>query len=121
MNLVQDLLQTAVEDNRLFITNKESGDRPEMARDVDFVLYAKNEERAKVVASFVTDNHYGKPSIERVENRGTVSWRLLITIHSPTTENVVLTLSAFMVCLSHLFELKYDGWASNIQKRAGSM
>jgi hypothetical protein len=116
MSLVKLLMDTAVEDNKLLAKNQELGDRPEISRDIDFVLYAKNEERAKLVASFVTDYRYGKPSVERVEHRGTVLWRLLITIHAPTTENIVMTLSAFMVCLSQLYDLDYDGWGSTIRK-----
>ena len=80
------------------------------------VFYAKNEERANLVASFVTDYRYGNPTVERFEYQGKVSWRLVITIHSPTTENVVMTLSAFMVCLSQLYDLEYDGWGVVIQK-----
>ncbi len=98
------------------IKNQELGDRAEMPRDIDFVLYAKNEERARLVANFITDNRYGRPAVERVENQGVVSWRLLVTIHAPTTENVLHTLSAFMVCLSQLYGLDYDGWGSTICK-----
>jgi regulator of RNase E activity RraB len=116
MSVVKLLMDTAVEDSRLVVKNLEIGDRPEIPRDVDFVLYAKDEEKAKLVASFVKDYRYGRPSVMRVEQRGEYSWRLLITIHSPVTENVVMTLSAFMVCLSQLYDLDYDGWGCNIHK-----
>jgi len=116
MSVVKLLMDTAVEDSKLLVKNQEMGDRPEIPRDVDFVLYAKDEEKAKLVASFITDYRYGKPAVERVEHRGVVSWRLLVTIHTPTTENVVMTLSAFMVCLSQLYDLDYDGWGSTIHK-----
>jgi hypothetical protein len=116
MHLVERLLETAVEDNRLLIKNQELGDRDEIPRNIDFVLYAKSQERAELVASFVTDNHYGRPSVQRVEHDGGVLWRMLITIHAPTTEHVVMTLSAFMVCLSQLYDLDYDGWGSTIHK-----
>jgi hypothetical protein len=109
-------MDTAVEDSRLLVKNQELGDRAAIPRDIDFVLYAKDEEKARLVASFVTDYRYGRPSVERVEHRGDVSWRLLITIHAPVTENVVMTLSAFMVCLSKLYDLDYDGWSSIIHK-----
>jgi hypothetical protein len=116
MSVVQSLMDTAVEDSRLLVKNQEMGDHPEIPRDIDFVLYAKNEERARLVASFVTDYRYGRPAVERVEHQGRVSWRLLVTIHAPTTENVVMTLSAFMVCLAQLYDLDYDGWGSTIHK-----
>lgn len=86
MSIAQSLMDTAVEDSRLLAKNQEIGDRAEIPRDIDFVFYAKNEERAKLVASFVTDYRYGRPAVECVEHRGTVAWRLLITIHAPTTE-----------------------------------
>jgi hypothetical protein len=112
MSIVQLLMDTAVEDSRLLVKNQEMGDRPEIPRDIDFVFYAKNEERAKLVASFITDYRYGRPAVERVDHQGAISWRLLVTIHSSTTENVVMTLSAFMVCLSQLYDLDYDGWGT---------
>jgi hypothetical protein len=118
MNIAKSLMDTAVEDSRLLAKNQEFGDCAELPRDIDFVLYAKNEERAKLVASFVTDYRYGRPAVERVEHRGVVSWQLQITIYSPITENVVMTLSDFMVCLAQIYDLDYDGWACNIQKRS---
>ena len=116
MHVVELLLDTAVADNRLLIANQEHGDHPERPRDIDFCLYAKDEDRAQLVASFISDNRYGKPSIQKVEHESRVSWRLVVTIHAPTTENVLHTLSAFMVCLSQLYSLDYDGWESAIQR-----
>jgi hypothetical protein len=116
MSIAKLLMDTAVEDSRLLVKNQELGDRSEIPRDIDFVLYAKNEERAKLVAGFVTDYRYGRPSVERVEHRGTDVWQLLITIHAPTTENVAMTLSAFMVCLSQVYDLEYDGWGCDIKR-----
>ena len=116
MSVVKLLMDTAVEDSRLLVRNQEAGDHPEVPRDIDFVFYTIDEDQAKLVASFVTDYRYGRPAVERVEHQGRVSWRLMITIHSPTTENVVMTLSAFMVCLGHLYNLEYDGWGSTIHK-----
>lgn len=109
-------MSTAVKDNELLVKNQELGDRSEISRDIDFLLYAKNEERARLVAGFVADRRYGRSSVERVEHAGETCWRISITIHSPTTENVVMTLSAFMVCLSQLYDLEYDGWGSTVRK-----
>jgi hypothetical protein len=116
MSIVKRLTDTAVADSRLFFKNRELGDRAETPRDIDFVLYAKNEERAKLVASFITDYRYGKPAVQRVEHRGVISWRLLVTIHAPATENVVMTFSGFMVFLSQIYDLDYDGWGCLVQK-----
>lgn len=116
MSFVKLLIDTALADSQLWFKHRELGDRAELPRDIDFALYAKNEERAKLVASFVTDYRYGRPAVQRVEHRGAISWRLIITIHAPATENVVMTLSAFMVCLAQLYQLDYEGWGSTILK-----
>jgi hypothetical protein len=116
MNIAKLLMDTAVEDSRVLVKNQELGDRAEIPRDIDFVLYARNEERAKLVAKFIMDYRYGRPTIRHMERDGADAWELLISIHAPTTENVVMTLSAFMVCLSQLYDLDYDGWGSNIQR-----
>jgi len=108
-------METAVEDSKLLFKNQELGDQPEIPRDIDFLLYAKTEERAKLVAGFITDYRYGCTVVKRTEHQGEILWSLLVTIHTPATENVVMTLSAFMVCLSQLYDLDYDGWGSPIQ------
>jgi hypothetical protein len=86
MSIAKLLMNTAVEDSRLLAENRKIGDRGEIPRDIDFVFYAKNEERAKLVASFVTDYRYGRPTIRRIERGGADAWELLVTIHTPTTE-----------------------------------
>ena len=116
MSIAKLLMDTAVKDSQLYFKNQELGDHSEVPRDIDFYLYANNEERAKLVAGFVTDYRYGRPSLERVEHRGAVSWRLLIRIHAPQTENIIMTLSGFMVCLAQIYNLDYDGWGCVVQK-----
>jgi hypothetical protein len=116
MSVVKLLMDTAVEDSKVLVKNQEVGDRPEIPRDIEFRFYAKTEDRANLVANFVADYRYGKPAVERSEHEGVVRWLLLITIHAPTTENVVMSLSAFMVCLSQFYDLDYDGWESSIQR-----
>lgn len=118
MNVVAVLLEDAIENKKLLNLNQERGDRPEIPRDLDFVLYAKDEVRAKLVANFINDNHYGKPSIQHIDSRREFGWRLTVVIYSPTTENVVQTLSGFMVCLSKLYDLDYDGWGCVLMKEA---
>lgn len=120
MSVVKLLMDTAVADSHLLAKNQELGDVAGTPRDIDFVLYAKTEERAKLVANFVTDYRYGKPVVNQIDRNGAISWRLMITIHAPTTINIVMTLSAFMVCLSQLYELDYDGWESNIHRQTNA-
>jgi hypothetical protein len=116
MSFLKILMDTAVEDSKVLVTNQEVGDRPEIPRDIEFRFYAKTEERAQLVASFVTDFRYGRPTVEASEYEGGVRWLLIVTIHAPTAVNVVMTLSGFMVCLSQLYDLDYDGWESSIER-----
>ena len=116
MSVVELLLENAVEDNHLLMKMQGLGDRLDCARDLDFVLYAKDEKRAKLVASFVKDNRYGKPSVRRIKHAGEIAWRLLVVIHAPATEHVVHTLSAFMTCLAGIYDLEYEGWGCGIEK-----
>jgi hypothetical protein len=34
----------------------------------------------------------------------------------PVTQNEILSVSAFMVCLSQFYDLEYDGWGCEIQQ-----
>ncbi len=116
MGTVERLMDAAVADNELLVKNQELGDDAQIARDIEFHFYAQDEERAKLVASFVSDCRYGRPSISRTEHHGTVAWRLSVAINTLMTENLVMTLSAFVVCLSQLYGLEYDGWESDIKR-----
>ena len=116
MHVVERLLENAIEDNKVLIQNQKMGDQTSIARDIDFTLYAEDEQRANLVKNFIVDNRYGKPTVKRTEYRGQVRWQLQVIVHAPATENVVHTLSAFMVCLAELYKLEYDGWGSTLQK-----
>jgi hypothetical protein len=45
MGVAELLLETASADRELLQKNQQLGDNPEIPRDLDFVLYAKSEER----------------------------------------------------------------------------
>jgi hypothetical protein len=118
MSIVELLLETSDADRELLGTNREHGDNPELPRDLDFILYADHEERARLVCDFITDNGYGRPGYECVETEGGAqSWRLMVTIHAPATPEVVCTLSGFMACLSQVYDLEYDGWGCVIVRK----
>jgi regulator of RNase E activity RraB len=119
MSVVELLRETAAADRELLRSNLEHGDKPELPRDLEFVLYAADEEKAKLVCDFVTDNGYGRPSYECIEaDDGSRSWRLLVVINAPAMPEIVCTISGFITCLSSLFGLTYDGWGSVIRKDA---
>lgn len=115
--LVKTLMDNAVVDSRLLHSNRTThGDRAEAWRDLDFVFYVDDQERAETVASFVTDYRYGRPSVQRITlDRGKVTWRLLIVVHAPATDAIVHSVSGFMACLALAFGLEYDGWGCTVQ------
>ncbi len=117
MDLVTPLLDTAVLDSRqLYINRSAHGDRPDAWRDLDFAFYAESQQQAETVASFITDNRYGAPSVQCVKlDGGKITWRILLVIRAPATDEIVHTLSGFMVCLAAVFGLEYDGWACMVQ------
>lgn len=112
--IVENLLDTAVKDNQLLITMQENGDVSSKLRDLDFFLYAQTEDRATFVADFITDNRYGRPSVQL--SSGDKPWCIKVVVKAPTTENVVHTLSAFFVFLSDIYDLEYDGWETSIER-----
>lgn len=112
MNLIEDLLSAAHEDTQLLIKNDSLGDDFSIPRDVDFVLYSTDGQRAQTVASFIADNQYGVPRVEVLDGRH----RILVTINMPITRQVLCSISALMVCLAQLFSIEYDGWGCVIQK-----
>jgi len=115
MSIAELLLKTAAVDHDLLGRNQQLGDKAEMARALDFVLYAKTQERAQLVADFVTDNHYGRASVEPSEGDNGL-WRLLVVVNAPATDHVVCCLSGFMACLSEIYDLDYDGWGCVLQQ-----
>ena len=119
MSIAELLLETADSDRDLLRSNLNLGDKPELPRDIDFVLYATDEARARLVCDFITDNSYGRPSYEAItRDDGSRPWRLLVTINAPATPEVACALSGFMACLSKIYELDYDGWGCVIRREA---
>jgi hypothetical protein len=114
MDIVENLLDTAVKDNGLLIAMQQNGDVPNKPRDLEFFLYAQTEERATLVADFITDNRYGRPLVQF--SSGDKPWLLKVTVNSPATENVIHALSAFFVFLSEIYDLEYDGWETSIER-----
>ena len=66
MAFVDKLLAESTSDRALLLKNITSGDHPEVPRAVDFVVNAREEKDAQLFCHFVTDNHYGQPTYEKV-------------------------------------------------------
>ena len=111
MPIIDDLLRNAYEDTQLLLKNDQLGDVLSVPRDVDFLLRAPSEEKARTVCSFIQDNQYGSASVQEQEGEFSV----LVIIHMPITQNVVCSISALMCCIAAIFGMKYDGWGSVIK------
>jgi hypothetical protein len=109
--IVDLLLETAREDTDLLLKNDARGDHFSRPRDVDFLLRAPSKEKAELVASFVEDNRYGIPKVQEDEGEFSV----LVTVHMPTEQHVLCSISGLMACISTLFGLEYDGWGCVLQ------
>jgi hypothetical protein len=108
-----DLLhQNAYLDNDLLTKNDAMGDVFDKPRDVDFAFKTTDKESAKDLSEFVNGKNFGRSRVEGRENG--VFW-VFVVIHTPINQNVICSLSGFMVCLARLFQVEYDGWGSVVQ------
>ena len=118
MTLVESLLDNSDSDRDLLRKNEAAGDDPTIPRDAEFVLYAKDKERAELVCSFIHDNSYGRAVYQEIpENREDARHRLIVSVFMPTTEHALCAVSGLMVCLAKLYSLEYDGWGCSLQTR----
>ena len=111
MKVVEELMEVAARDTELLVSLDEKGDHFYLSRDVEFLLRAPDQERAELVASFVNDYRYGSASVQ--EHGGDYS--VLIVVNMPVKQSEILSVSGFMVCLSHLYDMEYDGWGCVVQ------
>jgi len=111
MSIVETLLDTAYQDTQLLTDNDEKGDNFSIPRDIEFVLYAEDKEKADTVASFINDNRYGDASFEEVEDQ----YRILVVVNMPSSQQLVCSVSGLMACVAALFTVEYDGWGCVLQ------
>jgi hypothetical protein len=109
--IVDDLLRNAYEDTQLLLRNDQLGDVLSVPRDVDFLLRAPDEEKARTVCSFIQDNQYGSAAVQEADGKFSV----LVVIHMPITQNIVCSVSALMCCIAAIFGMEYDGWGSVVK------
>lgn len=113
MNEMVNLLsENAYQDYKLLELNDEKGDDFSQWRDVDFILYAESESKAKAVVSFIDESCYGRASYQRADD----NYRIIVAINMAPTQNILNSISALMVCMSKIFGLKYSGWSSSIEQ-----
>lgn len=106
MRLVDELMQTAEADTEVLRSLDSNGDRFAILRDVDFLIRAVSRENAEIIAGFINEFSYGIASVQESEGEFSV----LVIINMPVTQQVILSVSGFMVCVARLFGAAYDGW-----------
>ncbi len=115
MTLFERLHENAVADNDLLRLNDRNGDDFSAARDVDFIFKTAERERANDFRSFVNGKNFGMAA---VQENGPNDIFISVVIHTPINQAVICSLSGFMLCLSRIFVIEYDGWSSAMQKKA---
>jgi hypothetical protein len=114
-----DLLhENAVANLDLLRLSDRQGDVFTNPREVDFAFKAVQGENANDLAEYVNEKNFGKASVQNLED-GT--YRVIVLIDMPITQNLIFSVSAFMLCLSRLFLVDYDGWGSIIQPEIGKL
>ena len=112
MPFVAELMKIAAADTDVLRSLDENGDEFTTFREVDFLLLAPSREKADLIAAFINDHSYGVASSEA---EGT--FRVQVMVQMPVTQAVILNVSGFMACVSHLFGGSYDGWGCVTQRR----
>ena len=113
MSMFDLLHENVVQDNVLLQSNDEHGDVFSTPRDVDFAFKTPDKTKANDLCDFINGKNFAKAHVRQAEGDDLV-WVIAI-IHMPINQNVLCSVSGFMVCLSRLFLVEYDGWGSVIQ------
>ncbi|KWH49829.1 hypothetical protein WT63_06445 [Burkholderia anthina] len=113
MSTIAALMDTAVADVELLRVLDSDGDDFSIPRDVEFLLRGPSAEKTSLVASFINDHQYGRA----IADQSGEIYRVLVVINMSIQQHNILSVSGFMVCLSMLYGLEYDGWGCLVQRR----
>jgi hypothetical protein len=113
MTLFDLLTQTAKADTELLRSHNKWSDVLSVPREVDFSFETQERDRAKDFAEFVNGKQYGVAKITKLEDG---QFRVLVLITMPITQHLICSVSGFVVCLSRLFQVDYQGWGSIVQR-----
>jgi len=97
-------MNSAIADTDVLRRLDEDGDRFEIFRDVDFNIICPDTEKAEAIAGFLTDYEFGSATV--TENPKEV----LVVIHMPVTQQVILCISGFLNCVANLYSSELEGW-----------
>lgn len=113
MGMFDLLTQTAISDRDLLLKLDAEGDDFSMPRKVDFAFNSSERSRADDFAEFINGKRYGDAHVEEMTPG---QFRVLVFVTMPINQSIISSVSGFMLCLSRLFVIDYDGWGSVIQK-----
>jgi hypothetical protein len=113
MALFDLLTETAKADTELLRKNDEACDVFATPREVDFCFESAEKENAEDFAAFVNSKQYGVANLTELEDG---RFRILVLITMPITQHLICSVSGFMLCLSRIFLIEYQGWGSVIQR-----
>jgi hypothetical protein len=111
--MLELLTETAIADRELLIRKTEAGDDFNKHREVDFSFETSERDRADAFAEFVNSKSYGGAQVIETEPG---SFQVIVFIGMPINQNIINCVSGFMLCLSRLFKIDYQGWGSVIQR-----
>jgi hypothetical protein len=116
MHIAESLLLNSAADRDLLQKNAARGDDATIPREVVLLLCASTQEKAELVASFITDNSFGVASVQYSEGaEPEEEWGILVRVVTPTTEHVICCISGLMECIANLFKIKFDGWEGELK------
>ena len=113
MTLFDLLHENALADNEALRLSDKQSDVFSRPRDVDFAFKTSDRERAQDLAEYINGKNFGTATIR--ENKDGIYW-VMAVVRMPITQQVLCCVSGFMLCLSRLFQVDYDGWGSLVQR-----
>jgi hypothetical protein len=113
MSVIGKLIETAASDTDLLRSLDAQGDDFAIPRDVDFLLRAPSKEKSEIAASFINECQFGVATAQESDGEHSV----LVVVHMPIQQHVILSVSGFMGCICELYGLDYDGWGCITQLR----
>ncbi len=106
MSVIQKLMDASAADTDVLRRLDSQGDDFAKYREVDFHFVCPSQEKAEVVAGFMSDFQFGTATVMVEDDQYYV--QVLITM--PVTQNIILCVSGFMTCIAELYGVEVDGW-----------
>jgi hypothetical protein len=113
MSIIEKLMDGAEADVSVLQSLNEQGDNFSAFRDVDFLIEAKNQDKAEIICSFINDFNYGTALLA---GEADGFFRVQVVINMPVQQNIINSVAGFMTCIASLFDGELNGWGCAAQK-----